>query len=84
MTDQEFAKVLQNVNKQLEKVAEKLNSIGQPAGPWTKWYAWYPVYTVSNQRIWLKQIYRRKERSLITNLADWEYATDFDLLKDGN
>ena len=82
MTDQEFAKVLQNVNKQLEKVAETLNNIGQPAGPWTKWFAWYPVYTVSDQRIWLKQIYRRKERSLITSLSDWEYATDFDLLKE--
>ena len=80
MTDQEFVKALKHMDRQLKSINEKLEGLNQ-VEPWTKWFAWYPVYTVSNQRIWLKQIYKRKN-GLILNLADYEYATDFDLLKD--
>ena len=80
MNDQDFLKFLQRTNQQLEHLAEKLKSLNEP-GEWERWFAWYPVYTVSDQRIWLKRIYRRRESRLIKSMAEYEYATDFDLLK---
>ena len=52
--------------------------------PWTIWFAWYPVYTVNNERVWGKRIYRRKINTYVDH-DDWsryEYGNMFDILKE--
>jgi hypothetical protein len=51
--------------------------------PWTIWFAWHPVYTVNNERVWGKRIYRRKINTYVDH-DDWsryEYGNMFDILK---
>jgi hypothetical protein len=60
---------------------------------WKKWFAWKPVITISNKRIWLKHIYRRRytpdynevdelEWMLMGEPIYTDYAeTEFDIVK---
>ena len=51
--------------------------------PWHIWFAWRPVTTISDERIWLKKIYRRQIVCYV-DMDDWahyEYGTIFDILK---
>jgi hypothetical protein len=51
--------------------------------PWRIWFAWRPVTTVSNERVWLRKIYRRQIVSYV-DMDDWmhyEYGNIFDILK---
>jgi len=52
--------------------------------PWYIWFAWKPVTTISNERVWLKKIYRRKINTYV-DFDDWsryEYGNMFDILKE--
>jgi len=49
---------------------------------WEPWFAWHPVTTVSNNRIWLKTVYRRYR--MIFGIEDdmgYYYGDEFDVLK---
>jgi hypothetical protein len=81
MNHQQMLDIVAKVNKIAKDIDELADNLGR-VGPWEKWYAWYPVYTVSNQRVWLKSIYRRTQGQLFKRYAGYDYATDFDLLKE--
>lgn len=52
--------------------------------PWRIWFAWRPVYTVNNERVWGKRVYRRKINTYVDH-DDWtryEYGNIFDVLKE--
>jgi hypothetical protein len=52
--------------------------------PWHIWFAWKPVTTISNERVWLKKIYRRKINTYV-DFDDWsryEYGNMFDILNE--
>jgi hypothetical protein len=69
----------------IEQVAQDINELADnfgSVGPWKRWYAWYPVWTISDERVWLKSIYRRTQGQLFKRYVGYDYATDFDLLKE--
>jgi len=50
--------------------------------PWQKWYAWYPVTTITGQRLWMQNVYRRCINTYV-DMDDWkryEYADIFDVI----
>jgi hypothetical protein len=52
--------------------------------PWTIWFAWHPVYTINNEFVWGKKIYRRNINTYV-DMEDWsryEYGNMFDILKE--
>jgi hypothetical protein len=81
MNHQQMLDIVAKVNKMAKDIDELADNLGR-VGPWEKWYAWYPVWTVSNERVWFKSIYRRTTGTLFNRYAGHDYATDFDLLKE--
>lgn len=51
--------------------------------PWKKIFALWPVTTVSKERVWLRQIYKRRVDIYIDNDLERriEYGTLFDIIK---
>ena len=53
---------------------------------WKPWFAWFPVKTVSGQRVWFKNIFRKEKLYRDyqwggTYRTGYDYATLFDILR---
>ena len=50
---------------------------------WEPWFAWRPVRTISDDRMWLRKVYRRKQVHYdgVNVWHDYSYGTEFDILK---
>ena len=81
--DKELLDMAQQAARTLaEEINEMVRNMGGAPGEWHQWYAWHPVKTIGGNRVWLKQIYRRTQQTIFRRYAGYDYATDFDLLKD--
>lgn len=64
-------------NNGMMNVARKIDT-----GPWKKWFAWRPV-KLHGERIWFRQIFRRKINTYVDNdnWSRYEYGNAFDVIK---
>jgi hypothetical protein len=81
MNNQQLLDMVAKVEKMARDINDLADNFGK-VGPWKRWYAWYPVWTISDERVWLKSIYRRQQGKLFKRYEGYDYATDFDLLKE--
>jgi hypothetical protein len=58
-----------------------LNESNQP--PWEPWFAWRPVMTISGERMWWTQVYRKIGNTYVDydDYRWYHYGTEFDILK---
>lgn len=60
------------------------NTVSESKHQWHSWFAWRPIRTLSNQRVWLKHIYRRAQYKTYATYDDWqryEYGNIIDVLR---
>jgi hypothetical protein len=54
----------------------------QVYGNWEEWFAWRPVTTISNERVWLRKIYRRRwYLFMLPRNGGTQYGNLLDLLR---
>lgn len=82
MNNHDLLKLADEIKKMASEIKYAVNALDTKTGPWTRWYAWRPVTTINNERVWAQRIYRRTQYTILKRYAGYEYATDFDLLKE--